>query len=191
MESLLRLSARMDKIVIGIGKLGAWLALPLIGITIFDIVTRRFFVLGSTKLQELEWHFHTGLFALCLAFGYLMDAHVRVDLVRERLKTRTKAWIEFLGCLIFLLPYMALVIYFGWTFVVTSYETNEISAAMTGLSHRWIIKAVLLAGFILVVFAGLSVLIRKIAFLFGSPELNVQLRTIKTPGDHPGGPARE
>lgn len=181
MEQLVRFSAKVDRIVIRMGKLAAWLIVPLIVVTIFDVVTRRFFVLGSTKLQELEWHFHTGLFALTLGFAYLKDAHVRVDLVREKLPTRAKVWIEFVGCLVFLLPYAALILYFGWSFVVHSYQQQEISAATTGLSYRWAIKSVILAGFVLVIMAGVSTLVRKAAFLFGPPHLKVEMGTIKPP----------
>ena len=63
---------------------------------------------GSTLLQELEWHFHTGLFALVLAYGYIWNTHVRVDLVRETLAFRKKAWIEFLGITVFLIPFTAI-----------------------------------------------------------------------------------
>ena len=64
LKILLKISQSLEKMVSIFGKIGSWLAIPLISIIIFDIITRRFFVLGSTKLQEMEWHLHTSLFLL-------------------------------------------------------------------------------------------------------------------------------
>ena len=54
MELLTRVSEGLDRAITLIGKVAAWAGLGLITITIFDVVTRRFLVLGSTKLQEAE-----------------------------------------------------------------------------------------------------------------------------------------
>ena len=171
MELLLKVSDRIDAFITRIAKIAAWAGVFLIAVTIFDVVTRRFLVLGSTKLQELEWHFHVVLFALCIGFAYLKDSHVRIDLVRERLSKRTQWWIELLGCLLFLLPYCALVIYFSYDFTVRSYLNQEISASATGLTHRWIIKSAIPIGFGLLALAGIAVVLRKIVELFGPPGL--------------------
>ena len=182
MHRLIRIADTMDRVISRIGGLASWLVLLLVGVTLFDVVTRRFLVLGSTKLQEMEWHLHTGFFMLCLGWGYLRDSHVRVDLVREKLSPRAKAWIELLGCAVFLLPYTALILYFGFDFVRVSFEQGESSAAMTGLPYRWIIKSTIIAGFILVLGAGVAVLLRKIVFLFGPTGLDAEMSTIRGPG---------
>lgn len=176
MELLLRVSDRLDTFITKVAKVAAWAGVLLIAITIFDVVTRRFFVLGSTKLQELEWHFHVVLFAFCIGFAYLKDSHVRIDLVRERLSQRAQWWIELLGCLLFLLPYCALVIYFSYDFAVRSYINQEISASATGLTHRWIIKSAIPIGFGLLGLAGITILLRKIVELFGPPGLREQVK---------------
>jgi TRAP-type mannitol/chloroaromatic compound transport system permease small subunit len=180
METLIRISDALRRFVEFIGQCAKWLIIPMIAITIWDVVTRKFFsvqiffsgivgdLLNSTKLQEMEWHLHTALFALCLGFGYLRNAHVRVDLVAEMRSPRWRAWIEFLGCILFLLPYCLLVIYFAYDFVLKSYLQGEISASLIGLPHRWVIKSVLMVGLVLALLAGISVLLRYIVVLFGS-----------------------
>ena len=171
MRALVRLADILDAIVTWAGRIGAWASILLIGIIIFDVVTRRFFVLGSTKLQEAEWHIHAILFLLCIGMTYIKDTHVRIDLVRENLSLRTQRWIELIGCLVFLIPYCAIVLYFSLDFVDRSWSINESSDSATGLPYRWAIKAFLPIGFLLMLLAGITVALRKFIELFGPPDL--------------------
>ncbi len=171
MHALLRLSEFLDKTVIWVGRAGAWMTIPLMIVIVFDVITRRFFVLGSTKLQEGEWHLHAILFLLCIGFTYIKDAHVRIDLVRERLSVTAQRWIELLGCLLFLIPYCLIVFWFALTFVESSWNVGEASDSATGLPYRWAIKAFLPLGFFVMLLAGITVALRKFIELFGPPDL--------------------
>ncbi len=171
MRQIVGLERFLTSIVSCVGRYAAWMAIPLMVLIIFDVVTRRFLVLGSTKLQEGEWHFHAVLFLLCIGFAYLKDAHVRIDLVRERLPERVRHWIEFVGCLLFVLPYCLIVVYFSIDFVDRSWSVNEASDSATGLPYRWLIKAFLPVGLFILLLAGIAVLLRRFVALFGPPEL--------------------
>ncbi|MBL4602342.1 MAG: TRAP transporter small permease subunit [Emcibacteraceae bacterium] len=126
---------------------------------LFDVIGRRFMNTGSVALQELEWHFHGALFLLCLGFTYMENAHVRVDLLRENFSKKTNRIIEIVGCLFFLLPYCAVVIYFGVEFTLISYNSGEVSATADGLPYRFIIKSLLPIGFFLLGLSAISILI--------------------------------
>jgi TRAP-type mannitol/chloroaromatic compound transport system permease small subunit len=179
METLVRISDALRALVERAGQLAKWLIVPLVAVTIWDVITRKFIslqvaigsvfgnLLNSTKLQEMEWHLHTALFALCLGFGYIHNAHVRIDLISGGRSPRWRAWIEFLGCVFFLVPYCLVVIYFGYDFALTSYVQGEISASLVGVPHRWIIKSIFLVGMVLALFAGISILLRYFIVLFG------------------------
>ncbi|HAT35840.1 MAG TPA: C4-dicarboxylate ABC transporter permease [Rhodospirillaceae bacterium] len=158
---------RLEGFVAFAGKLAGWSIFLLIGVTIFDVITRRFLVLGSTKLQELEWHFHVILFACCLGVAVLRDAHVRIEILRPRFTPRTLDWIEFLGSAFLLLPFVGLVIWFGASFTYASFLDGESSASATGLGHRWLIKIFLPFGFALLGLAGISVAAKSALRLFG------------------------
>ena len=128
---------------------------------LFDVIGRRFFNTGSVALQELEWHFHGALFLLCLGFTYFENAHVRVDLLREKFSDQTNRMIEVIGCLVFLIPYCAVVAYFGIDFAVNSFTSNEVSATSDGLSNRWIIKTSLPVGFFLLGLSAIAILLNR------------------------------
>ncbi len=147
---------------------GGWLLVLLMLVTCFDVICRKFGIeVPSTKLQEFEWHVHTALFALWMGYNYTVNAHPRVDSYTETLSLRGKAWIELAGCLLFALPYMAILCWYSIDFVAFAYNINEQSESGIGLTHRWIIKAVYAAGLWLVLLGILSVMLRLVAFLFG------------------------
>tara|TARA_B100000579_G_scaffold277704_1_gene229704 strand:+ start:560 stop:1207 length:648 start_codon:yes stop_codon:yes gene_type:complete len=171
-KTLLKISFKLENILVFIGKIGAWLSLPLIGIIIFDIISRRFFVLGSTKLQEMEWHLHAALFLLALGYAYVKNSHVRIEVIRESFSTKLKSILEVIGILFFILPYTALIVWFGLDFVSRSFQMNEVSSALTGLSHRWIIKSFVPMGMAFLWLAGISVLFRNLAYLIGLSNNN-------------------
>lgn len=188
----IQLSDALRNIVDRIGRFGSWMFIPLIIITVIDVILRKigiqYFLItnvgrifDSTVLQELEWHFHTGLFALVLGYGYIWNTHVRVDLVREHLAFRKKAWLEFIGLTIFLIPYCAIVIWFACIYAYDSFTMNEISASTVGLTHRWIIKSVLVVGLVMAVVAGISVWLQVVIILWGPQDARFPLMTLEWP----------
>lgn len=186
MDYLSRLASKIENAVVLTGRIAAWAGLFLVLITVFDVVTRNFsqssseFLrnlssaqqvwFGSTLLQELEWHLHTILFLFCLGYAYIKGAHIRIDVFRDKFSVSTKAWIEIAGILLFLLPFCILVITFGIDFATSSYQQHEGSASGGGLPHRWVIKATLPAGLILLALSGVAVLLKKIAALAGTTQ---------------------
>ena len=130
----------------------------MVGLTLYDVTMRYLFRDGSVALQELEWH----LFALVILFGaaYTLkhDEHVRVDLIysSQRLSDRHRAFVDIFGNLFFLLPFAAMIV---WTSIPFAYEAfiyAEISPDPGGLTHRWILKAAIPVGFILLALQGLT-----------------------------------
>lgn len=164
------LKKTIDKILIGTSILGRILIIGLMGLIVYEVVARRFGFLGSIAIQELEWHFHGALFLLCLGFTYLKDAHVRVDIFRERFSPKTNRLIEIAGCLLFLLPYCGVVIYFGVEFTLKAYFNSEMSSAAQGLPYRWMIKSLIPIGFFLLGLSGVSILIGSSTKKEGDPH---------------------
>lgn len=188
----IRISEALRKFVDLVGRAGSWLFIPVVMITVMDVVLRKIGVqywlithfgrmFDSTVLQELEWHFHTGLFTLVLAYGYVWNTHVRVDLIREHLAFRKKAWLEFLGLTFFLIPFCSVVLYFAIVYAYDSFMMNEISASTVGLTHRWIIKTVLVFGILMVIVAGIAVWLQVVIVLWGPRDLRFPLMTIEWP----------
>jgi TRAP-type mannitol/chloroaromatic compound transport system permease small subunit len=197
-----RMAEKLRGFVDLVGRFGSWMIVPVVLITCFDVILRKLRTVNddgtvysaqmwavenlgrifeSTILQELEWHFHTALFALVLGYGYIWNSHVRVDLVRENLAFKKKAWMEFLGLTFFLIPYTTIVIYFATVYAVDSFNMNEISASTVGLTQRWIIKSVLAFGLLTALIAGISVWLQTVAVLWGPQNIRYPLMTLEWP----------
>lgn len=158
----------LERGIIWFGALVAWATLiPLIAVSVYDMIGRQFFHVGSTRLQELEWHFFLAVVMLGLGYAYLRDAHVRIDILRDRLTLRMRAWIELSGCLLVLVPFCMMLIVHGGELALNSFVENERARAPLGLPMRWIIKSCLPVGGLLLLLAGLSVAIRNAMFLAG------------------------
>lgn len=184
MGAILSVAGLLDNIARWIGKTIGWIMIPLILVIIFDVVTRkldftRLLFAGytassgysvSTILQDLQWHFHAALLMLSFGFGYLANAHVRVDVFRELLPRRPQAWIEIIGLIFFGFPFVVLMIFYSYQMTELSYHQGEGSESMTGIGQRWFIKSFLLWGFIVTMMAILATLFRLIAYLFGDQD---------------------
>jgi TRAP-type mannitol/chloroaromatic compound transport system permease small subunit len=185
-----------------IGKWASLLIVPLVLITCLDVVARklvwrtpsgdiqglqvwltryvsRYF--DSALMQELEWHFHTALFALVLGFGTIYNTHVRVDLIRDKLKFRHKVKLEFAGLTFFMIPFLLLTIYFAINYVMSSYAVGEVSPSAIGLTHRWVIKSVLVAGLIVATIAGVAVWLQIAYLMWGDPARRFPLMALEWP----------
>ncbi len=172
MDLLDRISTALDRTVSAVGRLASWMSVFLMLAIIFDVVSRsqKISIVSSTKLQELEWHLHGTLFLLCLGFAYLKDSHVRIELIRDRMRPRTRVWIELIGNVLFLLPFAGITAYWGYVFAEMAFALGETSA-QSGLDYRWIIKGMIPLGSIFLFLAGVAVSLRCVLYLFGPEHL--------------------
>jgi TRAP-type mannitol/chloroaromatic compound transport system permease small subunit len=160
------LTRRIDAWVTTLGKWLSWIWLALLAIIVINVVLRYAFSEGRIELEEIQWHMYSIGFLLGLSYAYQADTHIRVDVLYERFSPELKAWVELYGILIFLIPFIALILFYGIPFVVSSYELSEISPSPGGLPLRWLIKGCLPLGFAMLLLAVTSRLIRVWHFLF-------------------------
>lgn len=172
MSLLLRVADGIEALLRRIADAGAWAFIACIAVITLDVVTRKlgfqFPGLGSTRLQELEWHLHAVLFCTWLGFAYLRNSHVRIDVFVVHASQRRKLWLELIGCVVFALPYLLVALPYAHDFAMVSFNQGESSDAPTGLPYRWVVKGFLYLGFITVAMAVLAVLARCVVALFGS-----------------------
>ena len=164
------LSRLVDPLLIQIGRWTSYLWVALLSIIVINVVLRYAFGEGRIEFEEIQWHLYSTGFLLSLGYALQTDAHIRVDVLHERFSPKLQAWLEFYGIVLFLLPFILLILIFAAPFVAASYHLSEVSNAPGGLPFRWAIKAMLPCGFTLLLLAALSRLSRVWRFLFADRE---------------------
>ena len=175
-----------------VGRVVSLLMLPLIATILFDAITRKFIrklaivvendlhqYLNSPVLQDAEWHLHTIIFLSALGYAHSRNANVRLDVMRSRLGPRGRLWVELLGSVALLAPFVALFCYYSWDFLQNAWASDEGAGMGNGIGNRWFIKSFMFFGPMLLFLSGLAMFIRLFVRLFGPPDEAIGAETEK------------
>lgn len=166
MGGLLALSRGIDRMNTFIGRSVSWLILIAVLVSAVNAVIRKIFSISSNAWLELQWYLYGAAFLLAAAYTLLENEHIRIDVIYNRWSRRTQHWIDLCGHVLFLMPFVTLVLYLVWPWLQRSYRLQEISMNAGGLI-LWPAKLMLLLGFGLLFLQGISEIIKKIAVMRG------------------------
>ena len=166
MKSLLALSSGIDRFNEIIGKAVAWLIFIAVLISAANAIIRKVFNTSSNAWLEMQWYLFGAAFLLAAAYTLKQNEHIRIDIVYGAFSRRVQHWIDLFGHVVFLLPFVVLMLYLLGPFVMRSYHSGEMSTNAGGLI-LWPAKAMLLVAFIMLFFQGVSEIIKKIAVMRG------------------------
>jgi TRAP-type mannitol/chloroaromatic compound transport system permease small subunit len=159
------LSRRFDAVINLVGEASAAIWTVLMLLIVYQVVQRYVFGLGSIKMEEMQWHLYGVGFMLAIPFAEIRQRHVRIDALAEHWPLRRRLWVEVFGIVVFLLPFSLFVLIWSVPYATQSLAMNEISSAPDGLPYRYVLKAFMVATFVLLAMAGVSRLSRVIAAL--------------------------
>ncbi len=145
-----------------VGRLVSWLTLAMVLTTFIIVVLRYLFDLSWVPLQESIIYMHSLVFMLGAAYTLKHDGHVRVDIVYQRCTRVVKAWIDFFGTLLLLLPVAGFILWSSWEYVADSWAITEGSRNSGGLPLVYLLKSCLLLMSGLLILQGISLLISKL-----------------------------
>jgi len=157
----------VDSLSDKIGHFVGWMTTLMVLVVFYDTVMRYAFNKGNVALQELEWHLFAIVFLLGAAYTLKEGGHVRVDILYVSLSKKTKAWIDFLGVFVFLIPFSVMVILATKGFIMNSWAIREISPDPGGLPARYILKTMIPLGFSLLIVQGLSEAAKNFMIIMG------------------------
>ena len=164
MNALLALSRGIDWLTDRFGWLAMWAVLLSCAISCANAVVRYGFDYSSNAYLEIQWY----LFAACVMLGAAqvlrVNEHVRVDVVYGRFSGRGQALIDLFGLVVFLLPVMAVMVWFAWPLFMKMFISGEMSGNIGGLI-RWPAMLLLPLGFALMFLQGVSEIIKRVAWL--------------------------
>lgn len=153
-----------------VGRTTAWLTLGTVLVCFLVVVLRYVFHRGEIWLQELYIWQHAIVFMVGAGYTFLQGGHVRVDIFYAKMSILGQAWVNIFGTLFFLLPSLALIVYFGWDFVEVSWRIREPSSQAGGLPGFYLLKTVIIVFCTLIALQGLALLMRGVLVVAGHRE---------------------
>lgn len=165
MQILLRISRVIDTINEWIGRLTYWLVLLMVFVGVWNVVGRYLGRLigqnlTSNAFLETQWYLFDLVFLFGAAYALKHNEHVRVDVFYKDWSRQRKALANFIGTILFLIPFSILVIYFSWGSIINSWKIWETSPDPSGLP-RYPIKSMIIVSFFLLILQGISEAIKN------------------------------
>ena len=149
-------SAIIKDILLKIGSICSYASLVLIGVIILQVFLRYGMNRGLIVLEELQWHLYAVLILLGFSYATIKNAHVRIDILSQHFKPKTKAWIEIMGIVFLLLPFLLITFYHSLDFVKDSFRVGESSPSPGGIPLYFPVKALIPLGMMLAILGALS-----------------------------------
>jgi TRAP-type mannitol/chloroaromatic compound transport system permease small subunit len=169
MGLLLGLSRAIDGLTHFVGYNVRWLILVAVLVSAVNAIIRKTFDMSSNAWLELQWLLFGAVFMLAAAYTLQKNAHVRIDVVSNRLSKRTRDIIDLLGHIFMLAPITLILLWLSGPFFLESYAENEMSSNAGGLPV-WPAKLVILSGLVLLFLQMISEVIKRVAVLAGAMQ---------------------
>jgi TRAP-type mannitol/chloroaromatic compound transport system permease small subunit len=122
-------------------------------------------------MQDLYVWLNGAMFTAVAGFALMRDYHVRVDIFYRPATVRTKAIVDLIGVLVFLLPFMFVIVYYGWAAVARSWRFMEMSGNTGGMPGLYVLKSFIIVFAVLVALQGIAMVARSILVIAGREDL--------------------
>jgi TRAP-type mannitol/chloroaromatic compound transport system permease small subunit len=160
--SLLRFTARIDRITDAFGAVVAWLLVPLVAAVVYEVVARYAFDAPTIWAYDVSYMLYGAVFMLGAAYALHKGAHIRTDFFWEKWSIRTKGLIDAIAYLVFFFPGIALFLWVsadeGWY----AYTIGERSEQTPWRPLLWPFKMVVPLTAALLLFQGVSELVKSV-----------------------------
>lgn len=165
----LKIVKAIDAVTEWVGRLAAWLVLVAVLVSAVNAIVRKVFDSSSNAWLELQWYLFGAVFMLGAAWVLKNNGHIRIDVLSSKLSQRSRDWIDLIGHGLFLLPFTVLLTWLSVPYVIASFREGEMSYNAGGLII-WPAKALILAGFVLLLLQAIAELVKRIAVLMNGED---------------------
>jgi TRAP-type mannitol/chloroaromatic compound transport system permease small subunit len=170
MQALLGLSRGVDRVNELIGKAVMWLILLAVLVSSGNAIIRKIAPThASNAWLELQWVLFGAAFMGAAALVLKQNEHIRIDIFYGTRSRNTQHWIDLFGHVFFALPFVLLMAWMLIPYAWTAFQSGQGSGNASGLIV-WPSRAILAAGFLLLIAQVISEIIKKIAVMQGLIE---------------------
>ena len=113
---------------------------------------------------------HAIVFMVGAGYTFKYGHHVRVDIFYGQMSSKSRAWVDIVGTVIFLGPFLFVVAFFSYQFIISSWEIGEASSQPGGIEQLYLLKTVIWVFVAVVGLQGLALMARRVLYLMGRED---------------------
>jgi TRAP-type mannitol/chloroaromatic compound transport system permease small subunit len=163
MQALLRLIQSVSRFS---GETTAWLVVPLIAATVYDVIARYAFNAPTQWAYEVGYMVMGAHALLGMAYTLREHGHIRIDAFTHRFSQSTKAVVDLVGYLV-VLPCLIWVTWSLWDYWMVSFRSNEMSGQSAWNPVIWPFKLIFFIAFVLLVLQIIAEVMKAFMYLAG------------------------
>jgi TRAP-type mannitol/chloroaromatic compound transport system permease small subunit len=153
-----------DAVVDAAGRVAAWLVLAVIATLFGQLPLREWVGAGHILANDYGQIAHATVFMVGVAYAMRWDGHVRLDVFYQRMSRRMRLLVDLGGTLLFVAPWIGIVLWFSWATTVRSVAVLE-KFPETWSPGYWLFKVLLIVFGVLVSLQALGHIARDVAAL--------------------------
>jgi TRAP-type mannitol/chloroaromatic compound transport system permease small subunit len=160
-----RVTRVIDAFTRGVGRMTAWLILPMVASLVYEVTARYLFDAPTIWAYDMTYMLYGTFFMLGSAWTLQRGGHIRTDSFYAEWSPRRRALVDATCYVLFYMPAMAVFLYLGSEYFWKSFQQNERIVTSPWLPIVWPFKFVMPATAFLLILQGISELIKNIRIL--------------------------
>ncbi len=149
------------------GYIAAWLIAPLIVAMVWEVFSRYVFSAPTFWSYEIAYMLMGASLMLGIAYALQLRRHIRVDFLYDMLSAKTRAVVDIVGYVFFLLPVVLWMSWGLWDYLVYAYVHNEFSGESAWNPVVWPFRVTFVVGFVLFALQIVAEIIKCVYVLLG------------------------
>jgi TRAP-type mannitol/chloroaromatic compound transport system permease small subunit len=160
----------LDALTRGVGRVTAWLIVPMVASLVYEVVSRYAFDAPTVWAYDMTFMLYGTFFMLGSAWTLQRGGHIRTDTFYADWTPRTQAWVDIACYLLFFLPAMVVFLKLGAEYFWKSYQQNERIVTSPWLPIVWPFKFVMPVTAALLIVQGVSEVIKSLQVIVRARE---------------------
>jgi TRAP-type mannitol/chloroaromatic compound transport system permease small subunit len=144
------------------GRLFAWMIVPLVAGTTYEVIVRYAFNAPTIWAYDLSYMLYGAHFMLGAGYTLLKGGHIRTDIFYQNWSARTRGWVDALLYLFLFFPGMIFFFWMGAQEGMQSLQIWERSDASPWRPAIWPLKMVLPVTALLLLIQGVSEFVKSL-----------------------------
>jgi len=145
-------------------KIVMLLIIPMILVTVYDVILRYFFRSPTAWAYEISWMTYAAFFILGGAYTLVEDSHISVDIFFRKFSPRMQSYLKAIFLLVLLLPFVFIILRYAIPWAWHSTLIMERTEHTLWRPYSFPVKWTLPIGFFLLALQGIADFIRNVVY---------------------------